>query len=265
MPLRGDSSLECQEARELTRAFLSGGGVLERRADWRAHMAACQPCDEHYRETVEMLSRLHRARRDGSVADPEPAGQPASDALPERRSLIAFSPRAAPAAWRSRKRAAWLKLAIPGAALLVFGAIGLPGGAARPASALALQGSVEVDDQLIAAGDKELPLARHARIVAGAGARVRLAEGPSELVLKGAGMLRCESFEPLRVHLFAGRLECHGPCTVSSALGVLQSPAGALELHIDDDGLHVDGSGRRTLVPGQELLVAPPRAPDAPR
>ncbi len=134
---------------------------------------------------------------------------------------------------------------------------------------------MEVDDQLIAAGDKELPLARHARIVAGAGARVRLAEGPSELVLKGAGMLRCESFEPLRVHLFAGRLECHGPCTVSSALGVLQSAAGALELHIDDDGLHVlagapgasflDGSGRRTLVPGQELLVAPPRAPDAPR
>ena len=42
MPLRGDSSLECKEARELTRGFLSGGGMLGRRAEWRAHLAACR-------------------------------------------------------------------------------------------------------------------------------------------------------------------------------------------------------------------------------
>ncbi len=273
MPLRGDSSLECQEARELTRAFLSGGGVLDRRADWRAHMTACKECDEHYRETVEMLSRLHRARRDGAPAEPEPVAESASALPPERRSLIAFAPPVARGAWRPRKRAAWLKLAIPFAALLVFGAIGLPGSEARPASALALQGAIEVDRHLIAVGDAELPFARGSRITAGAGARVRLSEGQTELVFEGEGMLHCESFGPLRVHLFGGRLHCRGACTVSSALGVVQASTGTLEIFIDEQGLHMlagapgssflDGSGRRALVPGQELLVAPPQSPDA--
>jgi len=266
MPLRGDSSLECTEARELTRAFLSGGGVLGRRADWRAHMAACQPCDQHYRETVEMLSRLYRAR-----AGTQRVEEPAAEAATGRRSLIAFSPPAARAGMRPRKRAAWLKLAIPFAALLVFGAIGLPGEPKSPASLLVLQGAVEVDDRILAVGSDEIPLARGARIVAAAAARLRLCEGPSEMEFTGEGMLRCEGFGPLRVHLFAGGLACRGACSVSTALGVVQSTGGALELRLVEDGLHVragaggacflDGSGRRELAVGEELHVAP----DVPR
>ena len=266
MPLRGDSSLECTEARELTRAFLSGGGVLERRADWRAHMAACAPCDEHYRETVEMLSRLYRART-GTERPAEPAAEEGTG----RRSLIAFSPPGARVAARPRKRAAWFKLAIPFAALLVFGAVGLPGEHATPASLRVLQGAVEVGDRILAVDADELPLARGARIVAGASARARLREGESELEFQGEGMLRCEAFGPLRVHLFAGALRCRGACSVSTALGVVQSTGGALEMRIVEDGLHVraaapgasflDGSGRRELAVGEELHVAP----DAPR
>jgi hypothetical protein len=267
MPLRGDSSLECKEARELTRGFLSGGGVLERRAEWRAHLAACKECDEQYRETVEMLSRLHRARTDPVAGVPERAAEAESAALPERRSLIAFSPPRTRVAWRPRKRLGWLKIAIPFLALLVFGAIGLPGSAAHPASALALYGAVEVDEHMIAPGDPARPLARGSKIVAAASARVRLQDAQTELVLEGEGALCCEGFGPLRVHLYGGRLQAQGACTVSSALGIVQSAGGALELRIEEDGLHVragasgasfqDGGGRRALAPLEELQVGP--------
>ena len=266
MPLRGDSSLECTEARELTRAFLSGGGVLERRADWRAHMAACAACDEHYRETVEMLSRLYRAR-----SGTERGTEPVAEAQTGRRSLIAFSPPGARVGVRPRTRAAWLKLAIPFVALLVFGAVGLPGSETQPASLRVLQGAVEVGDRIHAVDADELPLARGAQIVAGAAARARLREGASEIEFTGEGMLRCEAFGPLRVHLFAGGLVCRGACSVSTALGVVQSTGGELELRLAEDGLHMlarapgacflDGSGRRELAVGAELHVAP----DAPR
>jgi hypothetical protein len=214
-----------------------------------------------------MLSRLYRARTGTERSEP-----PAAEGVETgRRSLIAFAPAAARVGARPRKRAAWLKLAIPFAALLVFGAIGLPGSQTTPASLLVLQGAVEIDDQIQSVGAAELPLARHARVVAGAAARARLREGESEIELTGEGMLRCEAFGPLRVHLFAGALQCRGACSVSTALGVVQSSGGALELRLVEDGLHMlagapgasflDGSGRRALAVGEELHVAP----EAPR
>jgi len=275
MPLRGDSSLGCEEARELTRGFLSGGGVLERRAEWRAHIAACKDCDENYRETVEMLSRLHRARRDSSSGGPERRAEPESAPLPERRSLISFSPPRAARSARPRKRAAWLKLALPFAALAVFGAIGLPGGEPRAANVLALGGAIEIDDMMLEQGAGPRALARGTKVVAGAAARVRLQDADSELVLSGEGMLRCEGFHPLRVRLYAGNLEAQGPCEVSTALGVVECSGGGLEVNLEERGLHVragargasfqDVGGLRALAPGEELAVGPPFAPAAAR
>jgi hypothetical protein len=276
MPLRGDSSLDCKEARELTRGFLSGGGMLERRAEWRAHLAACKDCDAQYRETVELLSRLHRARRDApeEEAGSARATEAGGEALPGRRSLIAFSPPRTPSPWRPRKRAGWLGMAIPFAALLVLGVFGLPGKEPRAANVLALQGAVGIDDQLLGPGDPARPLARGSMIVAGAAARARLQDSASELVLEGEGALRCEGFAPLRVFLHGGRIEAQGACTISTALGVVQSPAGALRLSLEQDGLHLragaagacflDVSGRRAFAPGEEWTLATP-APVAPR
>lgn len=278
MPLRGDSSLECKEARELTRAFLSGGGVLERRPEWRAHLAACRECDAHYRETVEMIARLHRARRDGptpeparSVAESRPVREtPVEEEPPPRRSLIAPAPPAR-GVWRVRKRAGWLALAIPFVALIVFATIGFPGSDPRAASVVALQGEVALNDHYLAPGDAAVALPRGATVAAGAGSRVRLHDDSTELVLEGEGGLQCESFAPLRVRLFGGTLHAQGPCTISSAVGVLQNSAGALELRIEEDGLHVragpsgalfvDGKGRRDLAPGEELHVEARLAP----
>jgi hypothetical protein len=272
MPLRGDSSLECQEAREMTRAFLSGGGALERRAEWRAHLAACKECDEQYHDTVEMLSRLHRARRDGAAPADGPAesAQSASDAPPDRRSLIAFTGPRVRVGWRPRKRGGWLGLALPCVALLVLGIIGLPGEEPRAATALALSGAVEVDGRLLGTGDPARALARGSMIVVGESARVRVQDARGEFVLAGEGALRCEGYAPLRARLYGGRLEALGECTVSTAAGVLQSGAGALEVRIDEQGLHVragspgasfqDGNGRRALEPGVELQLATPAA-----
>jgi len=267
--------LGCEEARELTRGFLSGGGVLERRAEWRAHIAACKECDANYRETVEMLSRLHRARRDSSSGVPERRAEVESAPLSERRSLISFSPPQTTRAARPRKRAGWLKLALPFVALAVFGAIGLPRGEPREANVLALAGAVELDDQLLEPGAAPHALARGTKVVAGAAARVRLQDSDSELVLSGEGMLRCEGFHPLRVRLYAGKLEAQGACEVSTALGVVESSGGALELNLEERGLRLragargasfqDVGGRRTLAPGEELAVGPPFAPAAAR
>jgi len=277
MPLRGDSSLDCEEARELTRGFLSGGGMLDRRAEWRAHLAACQECDEQYRETVEMLSRLHRARREAHESEGDTAQAPE---LPEtaqagRRSLIAFSPAPLRLFRRPRKRAGWLALAIPFAALLVFGALGLPGEEPRAANARALQGAIEVDEQLLGAGDPARGIAPGSLVVAAAASRVRLQDERSELVLEGEGMLRCQGFGPLRVHLYGGHLAAQGECRVSTAVGVVHSAAGALELWIEASGLRIragpegasfqDGSGLRPLAPGAELTVPTPAVPAASR
>jgi len=270
MPLRGDSTLDCKEARELTRGFLSGGGVLERRAEWRAHLAACKECDEQYRDTVEMLSRLHRARKDPAAPAPPRARESAPEseaaAPAARRSLIAFSPPPARFSWSPRKRGAWLGLAIPFVLLLVFGALGLPGSDPRAANAFVLQGAVELDGQLLAPGEAARPIQRGARIVAAADARVRLQDAQSELVFEGAGMLRCEGLGPLRVFLYGGRLQARGACTVSSAVGIVSSTQGALQVSIEEDGLHlragesgavfVDASGRRALAPGEERRIA---------
>jgi len=275
MPLRGDSSLGCEEARELTRGFLSGGGMLERRTEWRAHIAACGACDENYRETVAMLARLHRARKDAADGVQERPSEVQDAGLPERRSLIAFSPPRAPRPTRPRKRAGWLKLALPFVALAIFGALGLPGGGPRQANVLALQGAVEIDGQTLAAGDPTRPLARGTKIIAGAAARVRLQGAQSELVLEGEGMLRCEGFRPLRVRLYAGKLQAQGECEVSTALGVVESSGGTLEMFLEEQGLHLragasgasflDVGGRRALGPGEELSVAPRSVPQAAR
>jgi hypothetical protein len=269
MPLRGDSSLDCKEARELTRGFLSGGGMLERRAEWRAHLAACKDCDAQYRETVELLSRLHRARR--AAPEPDAGGARESEAGGEAlpgRSLIAFSPPRARSSWRPRKRAGWLGLAIPFAALLLLGVLGLPGKDPRAANVLALQGAVGIDDQLLGPGDPARPLARGSMIVAGATARARLQDAASELVLEGEGALRCEGFGPLRVFLHGGRIQAQGACTISTALGVVQSPAGELWLSLEERGLHLragaagasfqDVSGRRAFAPGEEWTLPTP-------
>jgi hypothetical protein len=272
MPLRGDSTLDCKEARELTRGFLSGGGVLERRAEWRAHLVACKECDEQYRDTVEMLSRLHRARKEplGPAPERERARELAqaseTAAPPARRSLIAFSPPRTRFSWRPRKRSAWLGLALPFVLLLVFGALGLPGSEARAANALVLQGAVELDGRILAPGEAARPIQRGARIVAAADARVRLQDAHSELVFEGEGMLRCEGLGPLRVFLYGGRLQARGACTVSSAVGIVSSTQGSLQVSIEADGLHlragesgatfVDASGRRALAPGAELRIA---------
>jgi hypothetical protein len=279
MPLRGDSSLECEQARELTRAFLSGGGVLERRAEWRTHIAACRECDAHYRETVEMIARLHRARRDG----PEPERRESalrevdeadeSEARAPRRSLIAYSPPAR-TRWRLRKRSGWLALAIPFVGLLVFATVGMPGLEPRAASVLALRGAATLNERDLAPGDTPVALPAGARIAAAADARVRLQDAASELVLEGEGGLQCEGFAPLRVRLFGGTLRARGPCTISTAVGVVKNPSGALELRIAEDGLHVragsagasfvDGAGARVLTAGEEFAVAarpePPRS-----
>ncbi|MBK7645549.1 MAG: hypothetical protein IPJ19_21370 [Planctomycetes bacterium] len=268
MPLRGDSTLDCKEARELTRGFLSGGGALDRRAEWRAHLAACRECDEHYRDTVEMLSRLHRARKGGPEI-PSAPGAPARPAQaqteepPARRSLIAFSPPPTRVRWKPRKRGGWLALALPFVALAVFGAIGLPGNEVREANALALYGAVEVDQHMIAPGDAARALVRGSQIVVAEKARVRVQDEHSELVLEGEGALQCESFRPLRVRLFGGHLEGHGACTVSTAVGLVECPSGVLEMGIDAEGLYVrplasgasfrDAAGLRALAPGEEF------------
>ena len=278
MPLRGDSSLECQQARELTRAFLSGGGVLERRAEWRAHLAACRECDAHYRETVEMIARLHRARRDGPGSEraPEPAPRAAATSSEEerapRRSLIAYSPPAR-SLWRVRKRSGWLALAIPFVALLVFAAVGLPGGEPRVASVLALQGEVGLNQHYLAPGDAAETLPRGGRVSVGHAARARLQDEHCELVLEGEGEVQCERLSPLRVRLFGGTLHVRGPCTISSALGVVQNGAEALELRLSEDGLQIqaagagacflDVNGRRALAAGEVLHVEAHLAPAA--
>ncbi len=285
MPQRGDSRLDCREARERTRAFLGRDGALGERAEWRAHLAGCKECDTHYRETVEMLSRLHRARRDGIAERNAPAAsapQPERPArveesepeLPQRSSLIAFSLRPARATgWRQPKRALWLGWSVPILALVIVAAIGFSGSDPRRTTAQALAGEVEAGGHLLAPGGEPRELEKGAKIVAAAQARVRVADAATELTLEGEGALALEALAPLRVRVFGGRVQAQGPCTLSTALGVVSSPAGALVLELGENGLSAratlagasfqDGHGRRELEPGRELVVQAPLAPPA--
>jgi hypothetical protein len=77
------------------------------------------------------------------------------------------------------------------------------------------------------------------------------------------------------VHLYGGRLELHGECRVSTAVGIVESSAGVVELRLEEDGLRIhagergarflDGSGAREIAPGAELAIATPALPAAGR
>lgn len=247
------------------------------RAEWRAHLAACAECDAHYRETVEMLSRLHRARKEGFAArSGSERAAPARDEqpeLPQRGSLISFCVRPRPSGWRAPKRAQWLGWTIPLVALGIFAAVGMSGSDPRRTTAEALAGEVEAGGHLLARGDAPRELEKGAKVVAAADASVRIADAQTELTLRGAGALALEGLAPLRVRLYGGRLDARGPCTVSTALGVLAAPGGALTLELDERGLSArasaegasfqDGHGRRALAPGEPLVFVTPLAPDA--
>jgi hypothetical protein len=240
-------TIECAEALALVRKFVAGAEDVARRTELRAHLAGCVGCREQYRSEVVLVARLaHGGARELDTVR----------AMESRAGRIIAGGRLAAGGAARRFRLARVLLPVASLSALIAIAGHGRGGPARIES---VAGTVDAAGTQLAPGDEPVELERGHVCTTGAGARARIEQGGTVLVLEPDTALLFERTTPLRVRLYGGSVLVDGAATIETAAGIVAAPDGAGVVSVDARRLAVvAGAGGWRFEGARESAVLAP-------
>lgn len=232
---RGGEHPECAPVRSRILAAAASGAAIEDGPRVRRHLAECAECTEAHREALLVAAHIGRERR--------LAREAAERAARTRERLrLARGARLRPTSGLMLRT-----LLVPAVLILLFSRQ-VPSEVSARASALT--GTYSLGERRLDSRTAPQSLRRGDWIVTDGISSVELSRGQLGHVFVTPGSRVCVEDPKLSRVLFgAGSVEFAGPCTITTAQGVVELREGAAWLHSSEGGVRVElGLGRATLI-----------------